>query len=204
MKIKIVIGCLMSITLLIVNVPNAFAEGNAPNFLQFAKNASEVQVSLSEKGRSISKIEEKLSPYFTETFIDQFIEENIVETEEGYQTLGSDFALYYIPYFSYSDRTKLVEYKDQVYIVENFDEQEGPVAFPESYQGVRLTKEDGWKIADVLWVVPREIIKKAQSADVKEFEGKSGILIAPLISPISTIHNIIPVFWQYKNEVLFK
>ncbi|MBO0994500.1 DUF3993 domain-containing protein [Bacillus sp. SD088] len=197
---KIVIGCFMSISFLLGSVANVDAEENQFDFFEFMQKAFNVQVSLSEKGRSISEIEQKMAPYFTESFIDQFIEENIVKTEEGYQTHGTDFALYYIPYFSYSDRTKMIEYKNQLYIIEKINEHEGPVKFSDSYQGVRLTKEKDWKIADVLWVVPEEIIQEAQSESNKRTQGQTNEMFESSLRSVVTIQNIFPVFWNYTNE----
>ncbi|MBS4172324.1 DUF3993 domain-containing protein [Bacillus sp. FJAT-49736] len=130
-------------------------------FKQFVQAAFHTQVVLSEKERSLKNVEEMLSNYFTKEFISQFNMENLVKTKNGYQTFGSDFPLYYIPFFSYDERTKVKKIGRKVYVYENMAKKDaGPVVYKNDYQGVRITNINGkWKIDEILYSVPDSILQ---------------------------------------------
>ena len=199
-------ACLAFFIMMIQGQP-ASAANDSEDHKQFVKKAFEAQVSLSEKGRSMEEIQEILKPYFTREMIDLFIEENVVAAEDGYQTFGSDFALYYIPFFSYSDETKIVEVQGNIYVAEFFGDHEGPVSYGSDYLGVRLTNEGGnWKVADILGALPDTVQDKLDGTeeemfwpfgsqpkdlpaakwkkDLEESVGRTGTLfITPFLSP---------------------
>ncbi|WP_409294541.1 DUF3993 domain-containing protein [Peribacillus sp. SCS-26] len=109
------------------------------------------QVSLSYEGQSLDGVRETLKPYFTESFIDKFIKENVVEINGAYQTLGSDAAVYYVPFFSYDKKTMLKAEEDTAVISEKFEaSSEGPVGYDAHTESVHLVKEgNAWKIDDI-------------------------------------------------------
>jgi hypothetical protein len=138
---------------------------------EFLGKAFDSQVSLSEKSRTMEEIEGVLDPYFTEDYKSRFIKENVVGQENEYQTYGTDFALYYIPFYAFSEKTKVVEMENEIYVVEFFPgNTEGPVGYEDHYEGLKLVKEAGnWKVADYLYdEVPQDVINKAYPEKAKE------------------------------------
>jgi hypothetical protein len=119
--------------------------------LEFLQSAFMAQVSLSEKGRSLNGVRSILEPYFNESFIQLFLNENIVEESGQYLTYGSDFAPYYIPFYSYSDKTKVVNHHDSIFVVEFFPTvTEGPVNYEGHYEAVELeVTEKGLKVTKI-------------------------------------------------------
>lgn len=146
---------------------NVIAREKSVDYKQLVKDAFHTQVTLSEKERSLKEIKEMLNIHFTKDFIALFLKENLVKTEQGYQTFGSDFPLYYIPFFSYNIKTVIKKVGKKIYVYENMaDKNDGPVVYKNDYQGVRLTSVHGsWKIDEILYDVPQNIIH--QSALVK-------------------------------------
>jgi len=137
----------------ILNV-NADRQLNEEEAFRFLQNAFETQVALSEKPRSMEEVKESLGRYFTKEYTDDFIDMNVQENMEGegYLAYGTDFALYYIPFFTYDENTK-VGYDsdhDRWYVYEWFEESsEGPVSYNGHYEAVGLTFEDGrWAVDD--------------------------------------------------------
>ena len=131
---------------------------------EMLKSSFLAQVSLSEKGRSTAEVEAVLAPFFSKEYKKMFIDENIVEEEGQYLTYGSDMAQFYIPFYSYSDRTKVVHINDSIYVVEYFPAStEGPVGYESHYEGIELAKvEGGWKVvAKYFDDLPKEVIEKA-------------------------------------------
>lgn len=136
---------------------------NEEEVLQFVQAAFQAQVALSEKGRSLEEINELLLPFFTEEYQEQFLAENLVEESGQYLTYGTDFALFYIPFFSYSEEMKVVFDKEKIYVLEYFLENDsGPVSYESHYEGLQLESVNGdWKIAEVLYNdIPNPIIEQ--------------------------------------------
>lgn len=126
--------------------------------------AFEVQVSLSEQPRSKEEIIDLLTPYFTEDYLKLFWEENIFEEKGKFITYGSDFALYYIPFFQYSDDTKVIIAPEGIYVFEYFPASiEGPVGYDDHYEGVLFKKvSENWKVNQYLYNnIPKSILNKA-------------------------------------------
>lgn len=119
--------------------------------LDFLHEAFQAQLSLSEEGRTEEEVLSILQPYFTDSYIELFKKENIVE-ENGLQiTYGSDFAPYYIPFFQFSDQTEIVINKNSIYVYEFFEgENEGPVTYKNHYEAIILKKDRSgdWKVND--------------------------------------------------------
>lgn len=120
--------------------------------MQFLKNAFHAQTSLSEKKRNLQEIHAVLAPYFTDKYENLFLQKNLVGNSNQYQTYGSDFAPYYIPFFDFSEKTEIDFEGKVIYVYELFNQNgENPVAFESHYEGLLLKKEkDGWKVSK-LW-----------------------------------------------------
>jgi hypothetical protein len=130
--------------------------------LEFVESAFKAQVSLSEQGRSLEEVRAILEPYFSESFIQLFLNENIVEESGQYLTYGSDFAPYYIPFYSYSDKTKVVNHHDSIFVVEFFPTvTEGPVSYEGHYQAVEIERlEKGLKVTKIWYEqIPAEVLE---------------------------------------------
>ncbi|NQD67421.1 DUF3993 domain-containing protein [Bacillus haikouensis] len=127
--------------------------------LALVNEAFQTQVSLSEQPQSFEAIEQQLHTSFTKELTDEFIKENVVKVEKGYQTFGSDFAPYYIPFFKYDESTQ-VEYADGKWYIweERSGEQEGPVSTAPGVEVVVLTKDKGdWKVSSITNELPENL-----------------------------------------------
>ncbi|WP_213366598.1 DUF3993 domain-containing protein [Mesobacillus boroniphilus] len=197
---------------------NAYAKSGLDgreDVFTFLEKAFDSQVSLSEKGRTMKEIEGVLDPYFTEGYKARFIEENVVGQENEYQTYGTDFAPYFIPFYAFSEKTKVVEMENEIYVVEFFPgNAEGPVSYEDHYEGLKLVNEDGnWKVADYLYdQVPQEVINKAYPEKAKEQqqavnpEEKSmigKIVFGPNFSTLKTFMELGVIFKNENRTLLF-
>ncbi|MET3698166.1 uncharacterized protein DUF3993 [Bacillus oleivorans] len=144
-----IIALFMIIINLEVKAEESLNKGQAITLVQ---NTFQAQVSLSEKPRTIEEIFSILSPYVTSDFRQSFLEANLVYTDGKYQTYGSDFAPYYIPFFKYEENTKFTLTGDKGYIYEDFPANgDGPVRYQEGVRGVELLLTDeGWKVHKIL------------------------------------------------------
>lgn len=183
----------------------------------FLEKAFNSQVSLSEKGRTMEEIEEVLDPYFTESYKSRFIAENVVGQENEYQTYGTDFAPYFIPFYAFSDKTKMVEMENEVFIVEYFPSNaEGPESYEDHYEGLRLVNQDGWKVADYLYdEVPQDVINRAYPEKAKQQQEQAGnpekedksmigeIVFGPNFSTLNTFMELGVIFKNESRTLLF-
>jgi hypothetical protein len=122
------------------------------------------QLSLNEKERTMEEIKLILDPYFSEDYQQLFLEANLYEENEKYVTYGTDFGEYFIPFFKFSESTKVVVEDDVIYVFEYFPKNTyGPVGYDSHYEGLSLIKSNGqWKISNYLYDdIPEKIIKKA-------------------------------------------
>ncbi len=151
--------------LLIPLSPNAKDSlSNKNDVFSFLKEAFQAQTSLSDQTRSKEEIIDVLSPYFTDNYQKMFWDENIFEEDGKFVTYGSDFAFYYIPFFDYSDETKVVISPESIYVLQFFPSTtDGPVSYADHYEGILLKKiDDGWKVDGYLFDnIPKSIIEKA-------------------------------------------
>lgn len=145
------LAIVLALPLLNVKADRPLSEEEAFRFLQEALDA---QIALTEKPRSMKEIEESLGQYFTKEYTKDFIEMNVKENMDGtgYLAYGTDFALYYIPFFTYDENTKLAydSKRDKWYVYEWFEESsEGPVSYAGHYEAIGLTfTNNGWSIDD--------------------------------------------------------
>ncbi|TCJ06163.1 DUF3993 domain-containing protein [Cytobacillus praedii] len=173
--------------------------------LQFLHDAFQAQVSLSEQFQSMEEIHNTLFPYFTEDFTREFLDENLVAENGKYITYGTDFPLYYIPFFSYTAETKVIRAQEHIYIYEFFPEtDEGPVGYESHYEGIKLNKADGgWKVAEPLnHDVLTEIIKQTNgdTAPVKMDLVQKSMMKATL--QLGLALNPIASFYKYGNSFI--
>ncbi|WML43533.1 DUF3993 domain-containing protein [Neobacillus sp. PS3-40] len=140
----------------------------------FLKGAYKAQVSLSEKGRSTEEIKKVLDSFFTDEYQNHFWKENIHKESGKFLTYGTDFAQYYIPYYQFSDETKVVILPKEIYVFEFFPENtNGPVGFKSHYEGLYIKRiGDNWKVDKYLYnKIPTDVIKKANISE--KVRGKS-------------------------------
>lgn len=154
---KYLVACVVSVLLLLGGLPATAEEGiHREKVLSLVQEALNDQSSLSQEVRTKKDIKEKLNNHFTEEFADKFMEANITKVEGGYMAFGSDFAPYYIPFFSYDDNTEVIYGEDSkyIYVQEAFEATEGgPVSSGKHVEVVTLKKENNvWKIADISYV----------------------------------------------------
>jgi hypothetical protein len=137
---------------------------NREKVFQFLELAFHSQISLSEKERTMEEIEALLDPYFTEHYQQEFLKLNLHKEGGKYLTYGTDFGQLYIPFFAFSEHTKMVFEKGKIYVFEYFPKShQGPVGYESHYEGLLIDKiEKQWKISQYLInQIPEEIIRKA-------------------------------------------
>lgn len=140
---------------------------NREKVLQFLELAFQAQLSLSEKDRTMEEITFLLDPYFSKEYQQEFFEENLHEDGGKFFTYGTDFGHLYIPFFEFSDLTKVIIEDDQIYVFEYFPENQlGPVGYESHYEGIMIEKiEEQWKISQYLFnEIPENILKQALDA----------------------------------------
>ncbi|MEH7445098.1 DUF3993 domain-containing protein [Bacillus sp. JJ1122] len=211
---------LLFFSILIWVVPsNTYAQSESMDreqVFEFLGKAFDAQVSLSEQGRSMEGIESILEPYFTEDYKSLFIKENVVGQENQYQTYGTDFAPYYIPFYAFSEKTKVVEVKDEIYVLEYFPGNgEGPVSYDSHYEGLKIVKEQGsWKVADYMNdKIPEEVINKAypEKAEKKEVskvnldkkQHANSLVFGPNFASFKTFIELGVIFRNENKTLLF-
>lgn len=211
---------LLFFSILIWVVPsNTYAQSDSMDreqVFEFLGKAFDGQVSLSDQGRSMDEIKGILQPYFTEDYQSLFIKENVVGQENQYQTYGTDFAPYYIPLYAFSDKTKVVDMKDEIFVLEYFPGNgEGPVSYDSHYEGMKLVKEpSGWKVADYLYdEIPEEVINKAypEKAEKKEVSKANSnkkqtpntLVFGPNFSSFKTFMELGVMFGNESKTLLF-
>lgn len=173
---------------------------------QVLQEGFRAQVSLSEEKRDLAEVYETLAPYFTKQTASDFLEENLYEKNGKYFTLGSDFALYYIPFFTYSEETKIKTGEDSLFVYEFFPEiSEGIVTYKSHYQGILLVREqEKWKISEFYYNVDPENLLEMQflKNTPKEEKPKSTRGAENFELVLKLILNPLESFLDYGNAVL--
>lgn len=129
---------------LLFSIPNVVAAETPPTdeeTIAYLQEAQQAQFSLGEKHRNLAEIHEILDPYFTRDYQEQFLEEHLFEEKEGYITYGTDFTIFYIPFFSFDENTKIHRDKesDKLYAYEFFDVDESmPYLYEPHFEYVEL------------------------------------------------------------------
>lgn len=162
----------------------ATASSNEPlsndNVFEFLEEAFQAQSSLTFEFRTYEEVKKIISPYFEDHYIDVFLEENLIKENNKYIIYGSDFALYFIPFFSYSEKTKVVndEMNNKIYVYELFESpSSGPVSYEDHYEILTLTRTgDSLKVSDLKSSneLPREI-KNIEDTEKEDTNTKSKV-----------------------------
>ena len=179
---KKVLTSLFAVILVLTVSP--LAKANASNQLDkqhafnLLKKSFELQVSLSEQPRSMNDIRNLLKEAFTKEFAEDFIHLNVQSSLDGkgYQTYGTDMALYYIPFFTYGEETEFgySSVNDHWYVYEWFpDNADGPVSYEGHYEAIGLIYENNrWVINDYQLTFDPEVIDSGKDSE-KEMTVKS-------------------------------
>lgn len=141
----------------LVSVPTAKASSDQPltqdQVFTLLQEAFEAQSSLTIEFRTYEEVQQILSPYFNGEYATSFLKENLIKEEEGYIVYGSDFALYFIPFYSYTDETKILfdQEENKFYVYELFEAPEsGPVSYKDHYEVITLEKmNSNWLVTDL-------------------------------------------------------
>ncbi|WP_078381086.1 DUF3993 domain-containing protein [Sutcliffiella halmapala] len=140
------------IIILLFGIPNVAAETppSDEEVYSFLQEAQQAQFSLGEKHRSLAEIQEILDPYFTRDYQRQFLDAHLFEEAQGYITYGTDFTIFYIPFFTFDVETKIhrVEATDTIFAYEFFEVDESmPYLYENHYEYVELKVTDqGFKV----------------------------------------------------------
>lgn len=169
---KIYLPLLMFLVLIIYFLPDSPKASedqldNREKVFQFLELAFQAQIALSEKDRTMEEIEALLDPYFTKQYQQKFFEVNLHQENGKFFTYGTDFGQMYIPFFAFSENTRIVIEKEKIYVFEFFPQNlQGPVGYEAHYEGLLINKmEEQWKISQYLNNhIPESIIKKALEA----------------------------------------
>ncbi|WP_449539844.1 DUF3993 domain-containing protein [Ferdinandcohnia sp. Marseille-Q9671] len=138
------------------------------------QEAFQAQSSLTFEFRTYEAVQQILSPYFDEQYSSSFLEENLMKEEEGYIVYGSDFALYFIPFFSYTEETKVMydKEKEKIFVYELFKTPEsGPVSYDDHYEVITIEKRnEDWLITELSMQDEPPIIQESveKKEDVEE------------------------------------
>ncbi|QFT88675.1 hypothetical protein FIU87_08470 [Bacillus sp. THAF10] len=111
----------------------------------FLQEAFSAQISIGEDYFTKAEVEERLNPYFTKQYQQLFTAEHLVKDQEGYTTYGTDFAIYYIPFFSYNEDTKVLwsDNSSVITVYQFFPEDESmPSLYADHYEYVKLQLTD--------------------------------------------------------------
>jgi hypothetical protein len=166
---KVYLPVLIIIVLIIYFLPDSPKASendlnNRDKVLQFLESAYQAQISLSELDRSMEEIHFILDPYFTREYQENFFEANLHEENGLYFTYGTDFGELFVPFFKFSEFTKVVFNENEIFVFEYFPKNLlGPVGYDSHYEGLLIKRaEEQWKISDYLYnQIPEDIIKKA-------------------------------------------
>ncbi len=173
-------------TVLLLLPVHAYANTNLNGRAQvfdFLHEAFQAQVKLSEQERDYEEVTEILAPYFSQEYIKMFLHENLVDSNGKYITLGSDFSLYYIPFFKFTDETKIVHYQQKIYVYEYFpSNDDGPVSYTSHYEGILLEQFNGtWKVSKALYnKIPEQVINLGKRAHKATLSPEKEGLTLPL------------------------
>ncbi|KAA0548124.1 DUF3993 domain-containing protein [Bacillus sp. BGMRC 2118] len=180
------------------------------------EKADDAQYSLTEKHYSWEEALKSLTPYMTEQFATDFMNEHLFSEEEGYIYYGTDFSLYHIPHYAFTDKTTVIMSLDEtkLYIYELFSGT-GPVMFKDQYELVTIVHEDKtWKISNITYVkeLPTEVkegthIEIREEVDEEKKKSSEEIIVDSnttiSLSPYSKYITVIPYVSIMKHSSAF-
>ena len=180
---KVVVFSSCIILLFVFNSPRILANEflTEEEVVHFVKNASNAQLSLTEKNRSLQEVEAILSPYFSNLYNQYFIEEHLQEERGGYRTAETDFTIFYVPFFTYTEQTEIIfdEQQTSIHIMEFFPkDSEHFSLYDDHYESITMRKiGDEWKITQYDFVYEKPSILSKSTAK------KESIKFAKTITP---------------------
>lgn len=169
---KKVLTSLFAVILLVAVSPLAKVDASSKldkqDAFRLLNKSFELQVSLSEQPRAMEDIQDLLSESFSDEYTKDFIDMNVQKSMDGkgFQTYGTDMALYYIPFFTYSENTEIgySSLNDHWYVYEWFQENtDGPVSYDGHYEAIGLVyKDNKWVINDYQIAFDPEVIDNGE------------------------------------------
>ncbi|MRX73784.1 DUF3993 domain-containing protein [Bacillus lacus] len=138
---------------------------------EFLQSAFAAQVSLSERERSLDEMQQILKPYFSENFIETYLKQQAVQLDGGYIVYGTDFSVSTIPFYSYNNKTIMVENSTSILVHELFPAPtEGPVYHEDMYGSVNIEKtENGPRILSI--IESKEVLELEDGRVITEKRG---------------------------------
>ncbi len=114
-------------------------------------NAFDAQVALSEMPRTKEEMKKIIYPYFTDEFVERYLQENSHEVNGKYIVYGTDSPTDTIPFFSYNEATKVIVEESSIIVYEFFpSSNDGPVSYSDHYELVYLQNLEGeWKVNEI-------------------------------------------------------
>lgn len=97
---------------------------NRSQLEQKVDDAFYAQVSLNEGKETLEDVYETLDPYFVREETERFLHNNILETNEGWYTKGTDFAYGYVPYFRFDTSTEIIETEGHCILLEPVESED--------------------------------------------------------------------------------
>jgi hypothetical protein len=120
--------------------------------------ARHVQLSLSEKPRTMIEIKRMMSPFFTDKFLEGFIKENVHTTKEGSLTYGSDVANFYVPEEKQNDIETFTVDQKKIMVIHVAGRIDGPISMPAHPIVLWLaTGPNGEKIDSIQYEIPDDV-----------------------------------------------
>lgn len=207
MKLRLIIALILLVfSFSMPSKVNAKEEELQVEVFKVLAEAFQAQVSLSEEKRDRAEVDGILSPYFTRQAASIFLEENLHEKNGKYFTLGSDFAIYYIPFFTYSKETKIKSEEDRLVVYEFFPTNtEGPVSYESHYQGVLMVREQGrWKVSEFYYNVdPKQLLEMEflkNTAEKETAKVTKDVQVPGMVFKI--MYSTMETFFGYSNKAL--
>lgn len=192
----------------LVTVPTAKASSGLPlsqeQVFSLLQEAFTAQTSLTNEFRSYDEVQQILSPYFNEEYMNKFLEENVIKEEQGYIVYGSDFAFYFIPFYSYSEQTKILFDKEEnkIFVYEFFESPEsGPVAYDDHFEVITLEKiNSNWLITELSIEDEAPSVKQNSIQEETENAETTFLTWNPFHAFLLEMDNRTPYFYQiYKS-----
>lgn len=106
---KQILAILLFLSLITINYHPVKADNNneVEHLINMVQESHQAQLNLVNEISSREEVLSNLSPYFSTPFIEKLLTEHLLETKYGPMILGTDFSPYFIPFFSYDEKTKV-------------------------------------------------------------------------------------------------
>lgn len=200
-------GIISIITLLLIGSTAASAEGQDTDqeVFAFLQEAFQSQLSLGERHHTMKEIDDILNPYFSTEYQKNFLEEHLFNEKEGYITYGTDFPAYYIPFFSYTDETKIVREEGTITVYEFFQSEENmPSLYDDHYEYVKLKKNtSGWEVVEYGFEYEepdfvKDILSLNENQNETDLEGAK---YEPLLTNLYSFGYIFSPFYHHSYAI---